>query len=1175
MPEGVRMTMKIAMLMKLAFVTMLAACLLLIVPANAQEAAMSLNVKQVPISKVLQLIEQKTGYKFVYANNFFPAELLISLQVNKASVTDVLTQLLKNTSFTFKQVDRDLIVITGITANDTPILIKGTVADNKSERLPGVTVALENGNVLTATNEKGEYSIHVPVQAILVFTSVAHVTVKEPVNERQQIDIVMKENVSNMNELVVMGYGQRFRRDITGAVSVITSKDIEKSTALSPQLAMQGQMPGVNIISSGSNPTARPTVRIRGVSTFSANGAADPLYIIDGIPLAEGGAGATVDKVNDPTRRGPINLYTIIDPHDIESITVLKDAAAAAVYGVRAANGVILITTKTGKKGKVRLDANIRYGIQKIIKTYDVLNTQQYVKFYTDAYNVWPDISGNTPIPIAQAAKFGPRWDPANPSYFGNDPTYDWQRAIINRHSANQQYHIRVSGASDNTSYNFSFGYTSNDGAFIGYDVNRYSVSTNVTSKIGKHLELGLNCRGVQQSTHNPPEGDLDVNLDVWRAPPWQKIQDVSGPYGLAPIWQLNAPLTPTVFNKSSLYAQQYVAYRNVFGLLAANDNKSVNQTALGTAYVQLQPVRGLKLKATFSAQQTNLSVKSWQGFDRWWFQENPSNPFNGTVNPVAGTKPDMVGIDNRTTVNTMNAFNIDYVRLLNNHNINITIDASQQQYKWIGNGVSGTVFTNDPDQRYFTITGNERGYDELRAQYALIGYLARLNYHYNNTYYLEGVIRRDGSSRFAPDHRWGTFPSVAGGWRISKEGFMKRVAFINDLKIRGGYGVLGNEQTTGGWSYLSVANAVSPSYNLGNPQTINRGIAFSGLPNPELTWERLHSANIGFDALLFSNRLSFTFDYYHKITKGIIQSVNLNPSTGITTPVDMNIADVLNRGIELQLNYTQTIGKITFSCTGNFTTVHNEVLNLANHTALRSAGLEEGLPIGFIYGYKVGGIFQSHAEIDTWNKTTKDLVSKEQKPGDIWFQNLYGAPIPGHTHHNVIKDSMVNENDQTNLGKTIPGYYYGFTFSSNYKSFDCTVFFQGVGDVQKYNGDRAAGEAMNGYGRNQFASVRNAWTEQNKFTGMPRAVYNDPNGNTRMSDRFVENAGYLRLQNVQIAYTVPKNWLNKTHAIQTLQLYIAGINLFTITRYSGLDPENDHFPATRQLLAGIKASFQ
>jgi TonB-linked SusC/RagA family outer membrane protein len=614
----------------------------------------------------------------------------------------------------------------------------------------------------------------------------------------------------------------------------------------------------------------------------------------------------------------------------------------------------------------------------------------------------------------------------------------------------------------------------------------------------------------------------------------------------------------------------------NYLGELATNANPTQHQTAFGSGYVQLQPVAGLRIKGVLSGQQLTLTNNSYRSFDAWQFGETPGNPYSGVKNPVSGQRYNAVAINNSITTSLNKEINVDYAHSFGDHNIDITLDASQEEWLWKTNGSSSFVTSDDPSLRYFNATGNESGSNELHGHYVLIGYLARLDYNYKSRYYIDVLARRDGSSRFAEGHQWGTFPAGSAGWRISQEKFMQGLSFLNDLKIRGGYGVLGNEQTTPGWKYLSVADVNPPSYNLGNPNANNVGVAFKVAANDQITWEKKRSTNIGFDALMFKSSLSLTFDYYHNVTKGIIQSVSLTPSAGVELPTDLNIADVLNRGIEIQAGYNTRFGEVNFSVTGNVSTVHNEILSLSNHTALRgnSYSLEEGYPIGYLYGYKMGGIFQSQKEIDDWNNSHTDNLSSEQAPGDIYFQDLYGQPTAGSTAKNPVRDSVVDANDQTYLGKTIPGYTYGFTLSANYKGFDVSAFFYGVGDVQKYNYVRAAGESMSTNGRNQLTSVLNAWTPEHPSTTMPRAVWSDPNDNNRFSSRFVEDADYLRLQNLQIGYTVPQKWIEKTKAFQSFRLYVSGVNLFTITKYSGVDPENDTYPTTRQFLIGLNASF-
>ncbi|HVY74828.1 MAG TPA: TonB-dependent receptor [Puia sp.] len=1062
------------------------------------------------------------------------------------------------------------------------VTVAGRVIDStNSQPVPNVSVYVKGQQARgTLTNADGAYRLTVPSGSTLVFSSTNYNAQEVLANESMPNVILLSSKSATLNDVVVIGYGSRRRKDLTSAISTVDAKDLEKSTALTPELALQGQVSGVSVTTGGGDPTARPIVRIRGVSTFNN---ADPLYVIDGIPIEEGGSGATPDAVNDPTRRTPINIYTLVNPNDIESISVLKDAAATAVYGLRAGNGVILITTKQGKRGKVRVDFDGAYGWQKEAKTYSFLNTQQFTKFITDAYNANPELSGSTPVPIGQATLFGAVWDPASPDYLGNSPTYDWQDAIINHDSKIKNYNVRVSGASENTNYSVSLGYANNDGAFAGVNSERYSIGANFKSNIGKYIETGFNVHLVQEKNLIPGFGDLGY----YSADPWQPIYDNANPYGYAPLWKLNQPITPSTFDISPIYQSipdPSVAINNYFGELATTSNPFIHQTALGSGYVQVEPISGLKIRGTLSAQQLLITNRSFTSFDNWEFGETPGNPYGAVKNPQAGVRYNAVGFYNSTTTNMVKSLNVDYTHSFGKHNVDLTLNASQENWIWRTQGGNGFITSDNPDLRDFHPNGTQNAYDEIHGDYALIGYLGRLSYNYNSKYYFDILTRIDGSSRFAPDKRWGTFPAASVAWRISEERFMQGITWLNDLKIRGSYGILGNEQTSGGWKYVSIANVVAPSYNSGNPNMVSPGIAFGSYANAELTWEKVHSGNIGFDAVLLNNVLNLTFDYYRKVTKGIIQSTNLTPSAGYEMPTDLNIADVLNRGIELSLGYHQTFGKVNVSANANFSTVHNSVLSLQNHSAIRSNtfSLEEGKPIGFLYGYKTGGIFQSQKEIDDWNATHKDNISTEQKPGDYYFQDLYGSPTAGSTDHNPVRDSIVNENDQTYIGKTIPGYDYGFTLSANYMGIDISAFFHGVGDVQKYNAVRAAGESMNTNGRNQFGSVLGAWTTDRPSNSMPRAVYGDPNGNNRFSDRFAENAGFFRLQNLQIGYTFPHSLMESTKVFQNVRVYASGVNLFLITKWKGLDPEvatylngfSDANPPTRQFLVGINASF-
>jgi TonB-dependent starch-binding outer membrane protein SusC len=470
-----------------------------------------------------------------------------------------------------------------------------------------------------------------------------------------------------------------------------------------------------------------------------------------------------------------------------------------------------------------------------------------------------------------------------------------------------------------------------------------------------------------------------------------------------------------------------------------------------------------------------------------------------------------------------------------------------------------------------------------------LIGYLARVSYNYNQKYYLDATIRYDGSSRLAPGHKWGSFPSFAAAWRISSEKFFPKTNFVNDLKLRGGWGKLGNFQSAGFYEFLSGVS-LTPDYSIGSGNgdpygTQYQGASLPSFANTSLGWEKVKTTSLGFDALLFDNHINFTAEYYNKITFGIIQSVALPPNTGVQNPADLNIGEVKNSGFEFDAGYNAKLGEVNFNVAGNFTTVRNRVTKLYGGTPLGDefGRIEEGYSMFYLWGYKTGGVFQSQEEIDAWRKTHADVNigqdltnpadGYQYKPGDMYFQDVYGNPKDPKERYSKTPDSLINSNDRTYLGKTIPGFYYGLNFGANWKGIDISIFFQGVGDVQKYNSIRAGLEGMSGLAE-ASTSTLNRWTETNHSTTMPRAVYGDPAQTTRISDRFVEDANYLRLKNLQVGYSLPKQLLNRLGFIQNFRIYLTAINLFTITPYSGYDPEYDLIPPTRQFVAGLNLNF-
>ncbi|MEP7109233.1 MAG: TonB-dependent receptor [Ferruginibacter sp.] len=1064
------------------------------------------------------------------------------------------------------------------------ITVSGKVTD------PDAKVPLTNASVMVkgaskgvVTNEAGNYTISVPAGTTLVFSYLAYAAQEVRVSKSGTVDVALSSTPKSLDEVVVIGYGSRKKKDVTGAVSTVTAKDIEASTAMTPELALQGKAPGVFIESGGGEPGARPTIRIRGVNTF---GFAEPLYVIDGVPIWEGGAGVTTGGIGDI--RSPINIFSLINPADIESITVLKDASASAIYGVRASNGVILITTKKGKSGKPRVDFTASYGTQRIPKSISTLNTQQYFSLVKESYDNYPD--ANTTF----AQKFGPLYDAAGPRYIGNGPTYDWQKELKNNSAILQDYNVKVSGGNDNTTYYLSAGYSKTQSPLKANELERYSVAVNIDSKISKYVQAGLNVRMINQNALNNTQADMGTMMATI---PFQPFYDKNDPTGFAPVAavagtptfianplydpNLLSPGAPFMFNGTPDLLWGTQTRFNVFAFQALNSGKYNLLNTLGNAFLQIEPITGLKLKGSLGGQYFINLRKTFNSNDAWRFSQTPGNPFDRQDGFAKGNYGERQG----RTFNLNKELTLNYVHTFHkDHSIDIILGASEQYARWDWTDVSGNV--NYVNPQYWSVNNlppYTTGSAGILQEDELIGYLGRISYKFKDKYYFDATVRRDGSSKLAPGHKFDQFPSFAAAWRISSEKFFPEIPFINDLKLRGGWGKLGNYQSAGAYQFLSNLNG-APDYSLGSGNGNNSGSQAQGIflpnfANTSLKWEKVKTSSFGLDAVLFHNQVTFTAEYYSKTTYDIIQAVSLPPNTGIQQPADLNIATVSNKGIELQLGLNKKFGEINFNASANITTVKNTVVKLNEGTPIGGNGgrIEEGYSMNYLWGYKVGGIFQNQGEIDAWNKThpkgDANIAANVYKPGDMYFQDVYGDPRSKDERYSPMPDSAVDDNDRTYLGKTIPGYYYGLTLGANYKGIDVSIFFQGTGDVQKYNYVRSGLEGLGGPA-NQWATTLDRWTPTHPSTTMPRAVFSDPYGATRFSSRFVENASYLRLKNLSIGYTLPKAILNKLSFIQNFRLYVSGINLFTITDYSGLDPENDIIPPTRQFIFGISAAF-
>jgi TonB-dependent starch-binding outer membrane protein SusC len=1155
--------------------------------ANGQavlDKRITLKLSSIEIKKVLIEIEKQASIKFVYSTNTIKSNQKISIDAQNEPLESVLNQTLPPLSISYEIYDtrillkrndalsnktkqsevselkKDATDISLITPTLAPIT--GIVTDAKGESLVGVSVMIKGTTKGSLTDENGRFSIDIDGgDVILVFSFIGFKNQEIIVGNRNVVNVTMEDEALGLKEVVVIGYGERTKKDLTGSVSNVNANDISKSTSLSPELAMQGRMAGVFVGTPSGNPLARPNVQIRGLNTF---GNAVPLYVIDGIPVTEFNRGYETGASRETDLQGPVNILSLINANDIESISVLKDASAAAIYGVRASNGVILVTTKKGKSGRSKLEINTSTGIQNIPKTFDMLNVNEYVALYKETYANDPAQSKNLPSEFSDTSKM----------YLGNLPNVDWQTPHLNKNAAIRELSAKISGGNQNMNYYVSGGYGSTEAPFISNDAKRYTLTANINTNLSKMVSAGINYRLAVIDANVTNEGDF---VYLSRTSPWQRIYNADGTFAPSNnvTFKANAGYDPSKLSAGSKFDIDQTSplwgaetNANSFAQLSLNDTRYGIVRNLGSAFLQIEPLAGLRIKGTISADWYQQTRKQWQDVNGYLYSQTPGNPFANQDGTSKGNYEERVV----TNDNLVKELSVNYVKTLGDHHFDVLLNAMEQTYsaKAISSGTS-QVASNDPQlrERIEPIAPYAASQGGPLQKSALQGYLGRLGYSFASRYYLDLTIRRDGTSRFAPSRKWGTFAGASAAWRISQESFLKNVTFINDLKIRGGYGELGNQETAE-FAYLSKVST-SPSYAFGSgPNNPFGAPSYSArlpdFPNPDLTWEKTKTFNVGFDGLFLNNRLSATFEYFNKLTDGILQSTQLAASVGNENNPIINVASVRNKGFEFSLGFNDRIGEsFSYGVSANFTKVNNTVEKLNRDEPFGGEGgrVEVGQSLFYLWGYQMGGVFQNQGEIDAYTAKNKDITNGNKfAPGDIYFNNTGGGA------------DTIDAKDRTFLGNVLPGHYYGLNLSASYKMIDFSIFFQGIGDLVRYNYIRAGNESMGGPGQNMSKTTLDRWTTARPSTTMPRAVQSDPAGNNRFSTRFVESGAFMRLRNAQLGFNFPETWLKKAGFIEKARIYVSGSNLLTFTGWKGIDPENDNSPIPQTWTIGANVVF-
>ena len=1013
-------------------------------------------------------------------------------------------------------------------------VITGIVTDTKTnDPLIGANILIKGTNDGTITDVDGSYSLALPSGSdVLVFSYTGYTEQEVKVGTENVVNVSLSEG-SLLDEIVVVGYGIQKKSVVTGSIASLKTKDLENVPSARVEQALQGRVSGVTIAQNSGQPGSPSTIRIRGVTTFD-NAGNNPLWVIDGVVVDAGGLG-------------------YLNQNDIESIEVLKDAASAAIYGTRAATGVILVTTKKGKEGKFNVSYNGFTGTSAPSKVLSLLNASQYAALLNERSVAG---GGNLVFPS-----------------INQGVGTDWQKQIFNYGAKRYSHELSVSGGSEKSTFYVSAGFQDLEG-IVASDIstyNRKSIRLNSTHKISKIFTFGQTLGYAH--TKDSGIGSTDeyggvlssaINLDpttplvvsdpaLANAAPYSSnpvLRDSQGnPYGI-----------------SSLVGQEM---RNPTAYIQTRlGNYNWADDIVGNAFLEAAVTSNIKLRSTIGAKRAYWGNISW----------SPRHYLSATSSALQNS----YGKAENKVFNWNIENTITYDKAFGNHQFTLLLGQGAYHNN-NGGGVALTMF-NLPIDSYKTASFN---FDVPQSsissdpwdfeEHKVTSLFTRLNYNFNEKYLFTGIIRRDGSSRFGENNRYGIFPSVSVGWVVSNEDFWNQNGIFSRLKIKGGYGVVGNDQIRN-FSYVStVAGGVN--YQFGNRELITTGYANTAPDNPDLKWEETSQANIGLDAELFNN-LTVGLDLYRKLTTGILRPVPIPGYVGAGGNPSGNVADMQNRGIELELGYKKSLGDLNIGLNGSISYLENKVTRISADTAVKfvvqgqgtfqSMGdvtrIVVGQSINAFYGYQTNGIFQNAAEIAAYKGANGEILQPNASPGDFkWVDNN--------------SDGKITEDDRTVLGSNLPKYTFGLTLNLDYKSFDMMIFAQGAAGNKIFQGLRRLdiGNA------NYQTEALSRWHGEGTSNTFPRLTTSDINGNfTRMSDFYLEDGAYTRLKLVQIGYTIPTSLTNRISA-NKLRLYATAENLLTFTKYTGYDPEigggvfgidKGFYPQARSFIVGAQLQF-
>jgi TonB-linked SusC/RagA family outer membrane protein len=1098
-------------------------------PIRAQDILdkkVNMSLTNSTILDVLTYLQKNNDIKFIYSKNSIDVSKKITVNAENQPLKNVLDEVFKNNGIDY-EVLKDHIILGKASGNTATVnysgkiddnatigrqakasfTVTGKVTDQAGLAIIGASVAEKGTENGVSTDLNGNFKLAVTNdQAVLVVKYIGYTSKEVPVAGQAVINITLNEDVKSLNEVVVIGYGTQSKAVVTGAISSVKASDLDDQQVTRIDDALQGRVSGVNVVQSSGAPGSTPIVRVRGVTSINNS---DPLYVIDGVLVDNGG----IDNIN---------------PNDIESIDVLKDASAA-IYGSRAASGVILVTTKKGKKGPAKISYSGYVGFQEPVSKVQLTDASQYATLRNES--VMND---------------GGKAIFANPASLGTGT--NWQNEIFSNSAMIQDHNLSISGANDNATYYTSFGYLDQQGIVEPSvsDYKKFNFTTNTTFKVKKWLTVGENFTYTYTHTQNGFN-----NNSVFGGP----LSSALNLDPITPVLQLNPSTSPNPSDyanpnavrnaQGQLYGISNYVGQEITNPLAyiqtINGNYNYATNLLGSAFAEVTPIAGLKIRSQISAKQGYYGQDS---FTPIYFLNSSTSNQSSTSQYEENDRNLSWNIDNTAT----------YTRSFGLHNFSALIGQSAQQESM--SGIGGT-FIGEPINSFAQASPNfplpnadkiAYGIDAQPIHLASI--FGRLTYDYDQKYLFTGIIRHDGSSKFGSDNIYGTFPSAEAGYVITKENWFPKNSFVDFLKVRGSYGVVGNELSLSAFQYAeTISGGRNAIFGSGGNESNQVGYSPNAPANPALQWEQTKTADIGFDATLFKN-LGVNFDVYRKVTNGMLEQLQLPSYAGFEAQPFANVGNMENKGVELNLTYADHIGDFRYNVGGNISYNHNEVTSLGSQINYLTVGTVQssnyeigrtavGQPVGAFYGFQELGVFHSQAEIDNYKNSNGTPIQPNAKPGDFKWADLNG-------------DGKIDATDRKFLGDPLPTFNYGVNINANYKQFDLKIFGQGVWGNKIYEGYRRLDIPSANY---PIAALQ-AWTPANPNSNYPRLSDLDPNNNFRNPSNFdLQNGAYFRIKTLQVGYTIPGTWA-KAADVQRVRLYLSSNNLLTITGYKGFDPE-------------------